>query len=112
MEVILLEAVVATCRSSHGSGSVTNVVSVHMQVIYSGGSKGYSVCVSGPGFKYTHRVGNCSGSDGVSDYMYDSGSVSGSVGVSGNCSDSTIMKDSGSGEYTLYNKNSQEFLIR
>ena len=44
--------------------------------------------------------------------MYDSGSVSGSVSGSGNCSDSTIMKDSGSGEYTLYNKNSQEFLIR
>ena len=37
--------------------------------------------------------------------MYDSGSVRGSssVGVSGNCSDSTIMKDSGSGEiiYTV-----------
>lgn len=37
--------------------------------------------------------------------MYDSGSVSGSVGVSGNCSDSIIMKDFGSGEYILYNKN-------
>lgn len=49
MEVILLETVVATCtcRSNHhGSGSVTNVVSVHMQVIYSGGSSRDLVFVS------------------------------------------------------------------